>query len=213
MTTIDPAPAYCEDFITTDEDTGADVYEFRCNICATPTIDAPCPDHAPRDVPGLRLVDCDAEPRHWMWIVDADDYGHPCLTCICHEQTESIRALERERDHHWPWRHWRLTGRLASWAYALGIISGYSSSTCPDYEGFWCHRFRRSLRGKRPYVLGWRREKWACILRYRHWPGEDIGCMGRCGKCIPWTCCGSTGYDHVEGCPEDYYQHPTAVPA
>jgi hypothetical protein len=211
VTTTEPTPAYREDFVIDDEVTGREVYEFRCNICGTPTPDAPCPEHAPRDIPGLRLVDCDAQPRHWIWVIDAEDYGHPCLTCICHEQTESIRELEIARDHHWRWRGWRITGWLNSKAYALGITAGASWGTCSQPGHRCCHR-KASWRGKRPYVLGWRREKWACILRYRHWPGEDIGFMGRCGKCVPWTCCGSTGYDHADGCPEDT-RYPTAVSA
>ena len=61
--------AYQEQFVLVDDEyTGPAGTAFACNICGTPVDDQPCPDHAPTAVPGLRLVDCDAEPRHLLWV-------------------------------------------------------------------------------------------------------------------------------------------------
>jgi hypothetical protein len=88
--------------------------------------------------------------------------------------------------------------RVVSRAYVLGIISA-SCWRGGGYGVTWI-----SWRGKRPYVLGFKRIQWYAIphlLRYRHWPLRVWG--GMCGKCGPWQCCGAVGFDHAEGCPEE----------
>ena len=108
------------------------------------------------------------------------------------------------RYHRRSWRRWRITHWLIDKAYALGLISGAGFVSQPHDRGpqaahgiYW--------RGSRPYVLFWPREKWVCLLRYRHrpyWPDGRPIFGGRCGKCLPWPCCGSIDLHHVEGCPE-----------
>lgn len=97
------------------------------------------------------------------------------------------------------WRRWRLTHRLASRAYVLGIISGSGSRGTGDgWELFYI-----GWRGRRPYVLGLEREAWGHpwhFIRHRHWPLMVWG--GICGKCAPWPCCGATGMDHADDCEE-----------
>lgn len=188
----DTLTAYCEEFVTDDEHP-AGLYAFACNICDRSVDDGPCPDHAPTDIPGLRLVDCAAEPRHLLWVVDREDYGVPCFLCIAQEKWDLDRLAQQCR--HWPWRHWRLTGRLASWASALGVISGYGIHYGQGHLG--CRTFPNSLRGRRPYVLWVQRETWRCLLKGRH-RRLDVG--GLCGRCAPWPCCGSTAVDHLPSC-------------
>lgn len=98
------------------------------------------------------------------------------------------------------WREWRLTHQLARRAYVLGVIAGRGLSS----TGHGWRLFHIRFRGKRPYVLGLKREKWGYpwhLIRYRHWPGPIV--WGFCGKCAPWPCCGATGLDHAEDCEAD----------
>lgn len=80
---------------------------WRCNLCGRRTDGGPCPDHAPLHVPGLRLVGCTAEPRHWLFGVDAEDYGMPCWWCAADELQDKVNELTVCR--HWAWRSWRIT--------------------------------------------------------------------------------------------------------
>ena len=95
------------------------------------------------------------------------------------------------------WRRWRVTNWLVAKAYVLGIIAG--SSWCSHPAGGYVNRV--NWRGRRPYLLGLMREEWRCWLVGRHRPGVHVG-FGYCGKCVPWTCCGSTDVDHRAGCAE-----------
>lgn len=104
---------------------------------------------------------------------------------------EIITELLDERDRarharHGVWRRWRVTGRITSWAYALGIIAGSGTTWNGHCNG--CTTF--SWRGRRPYLAGWARERWACLLigrhRRRELPGADI-----CAVCAPCHQCRS----------------------
>lgn len=101
--------------------------------------------------------------------------------------TELLEGRDRDRHaRHGVWRRWRITGRVASWAYALGITAG--SGTTWNGHCNACTTF--SWRGRRPYRLGWTRERWACLLighhRRRELPGTDI-----CAVCAPCHQCRS----------------------
>jgi hypothetical protein len=173
---------------------------WACNLCGASVGDTPCPDHAPTDIPGLALVDCDANPRHWVWYHDGEwhGYGNPCPECRLGEYYEKDRQARRCR--HWPWRRWRISHRVAGWCYTLGVTSGGGSWTYGDgHSG--CMGWLPSLRGKRVYILGVKREVWQC-WRQRHRCGEEVG-FGFCGKCVPWSCCGSEREAHAAGCVED----------
>jgi hypothetical protein len=201
MTTAEllPVTAYREVFVSVEEGTGAEVYAFRCNICDRTLTDGPCPDHAPLDVPGLRPVGCWQQPPHLGWVVDAEDYGAPCPWCERDDCAGRVADLEVARDRHGRWRGSRAASWLLGKAYAAGLIAGYSVGTCRQPGHRWCAG-RVSWRGRRPYVLGFRREEWRCILRYRHWPADPI-IFGFCSKCMPCPDCGSRTAGHETGCP------------
>jgi hypothetical protein len=114
-----------------------------------------------------------------QWIRNRDQYIADLL---------AERAAARHAGHR-AWRRWRLTHRLASHAYVLGLIS----SSGVGYGGGGCNGCLTAIgwRGRRPYILGWRREQWSCLLvgrhRRREVPGEDI-----CAVCAPCWVCRST---------------------
>ncbi|MGI8333433.1 hypothetical protein ACRYCC_26070 [Actinomadura scrupuli] len=189
---LDPgqSPAYLEVFVMDDRPDGNPDCYFACNICERRLDDGPCPDHAPLNVPGLQLVECDAQPRHpHVWMVASEAYDPPCMYCAYELQQGRIDELTRCR--HWGWRRSRLFGRVASRAYGLGVVTGYGTSFGGGpYAHHGCvHGFH--WRGRRPYILGWERWKWNCLFRQRHWPGVFIG-MECCAKCAPCPECGST---------------------
>lgn len=170
---------------------------FICNVCGVTVDDAPCTEHAPLNTPGLILVECDATPRHSRtWVLDSEGFTPPCMYCMYDGLQERVDYLERCR--HWPWRRSRLFWRLASRAYWLGIVSGYGTSFGGGPYGHrgCAHGF--GWRGQRPYILGWQRWKWSCLLRGRHWPGEFVG-LGCCSKCLPCPDCGATS-GCIDGC-------------
>lgn len=118
-------------------------------------------------------------------------------TCeVIAAQSEALRALYAERDRAEHARHkaWLRTGFgrwFARHAYTLGLITGQSWTTSATCSGcvklYW--------RGKRPYILGARREWWSCLLRYRHLyaPLYD-GWL--CAKCAPCPTCQSADPRH-----------------
>jgi hypothetical protein len=120
------------------------------------------------------------ETRQWnrQWNRNRDEY----LADLLAERDAARHAGHRA------WRRWKLTHRLASRAYVLGLISGSGVS----FGGGGCNGcLDISWRGRRPYILGLRREQWSCLLvgrhRRRELPGEDI-----CAVCAPCWVCRST---------------------
>jgi hypothetical protein len=172
-----------------------------------------CPDHAPRNIPGLYRIDCD-NGHGPMWVADGDHcgYGLPCPRCM-YEQTAAdlAKATKRDRCRHWAWHRWPATRLAVRWAYRLGVISGSTWSWgggLVDGAGCdGCVTFRFDLH-PRPYVLGAARSTWRCWSR-GHRRGEEVG-FGFCGKCVPWPCCGATRRAHADGCVEDIDQSAPA---
>lgn len=115
---IDAAAPYLELFVTPDESPTGE-WGFFCNHCGRAVEGVPCPDHAPMAFPGLRLAECDAEPRHILFGHDAQDYGLPCYRCLYQEQIAKERAKHACR--HWGWRRWRVT----RWVVHYLPITGY----------------------------------------------------------------------------------------
>lgn len=115
------------------------------------------------------------------------------LQIALHERWADLEAARHAR--HGAWRRWRLTHRLVSWAYTLGVISGsganFSASCTGCVTVYW--------RGRRPYLLGRSRDWWWCLLVGRHRRREmahEEG--GLCSVCLPcWVPgCGSTDPQH-----------------
>lgn len=167
-------------------------WRLRCSVCRR-EVEHHCPDHAPRDVPGLERIDCDK--GHLMWIPQTDCYPLPCLLCLVNEYAK--RERERNACRHWPWRRWKAFRWLVRQAYVLGVIGGSAMSWGNGCDGC-VHDL--SWRGSRPYILGWPTWKWWC-LRGGHWPGVEVY-AGMCGKCAPCQECGSVDESHRPDCPD-----------
>jgi len=111
-----------------------------CNQCVTRVDNGPCPTHAPlTPPPGLRLVECQTEPRHWLFAHDRDDYGHGCPWCWCDRAASELaplKAAAERREHQWCWLLNRLKRlairlRLAKWWSVGGDPwSARGDSTC-----------------------------------------------------------------------------------
>lgn len=145
---------------------------------------------------GLELVECAAEPRHWpMYLAHVDgQYPGHCLFCQVEEQGD--RLVEYAHKGHRRWWSWRIVRWFSGRAYSLGVISGSSWSNCccslgakPVTRLYW--------RGRRSYLLGVKRETWACLFR-GHRRTEHLGC-GLCTICAPCSECGSTDVRHADG--------------
>lgn len=102
---------------------------WLCNQCDTRIDDGPCPEHAPMEFPGLRLAECDANPKHVLFGHDRDDYGLPCFICLCSEQADELHELREQQRHakhrRWP-RGW-LAHLIATVAYLLRLSYGRST--------------------------------------------------------------------------------------
>lgn len=116
--------------------------------CLTRTDEYPCPTHAPLAVPGLRLVECQAQPPHVLLAVDREDYGHGCPWCWSNEYRDELWALMEatHRYRHGVWRRWKATRRVLRLLHRAGIVRGWSYS-----HGDGCHG---CISG-----LAWRRSK------------------------------------------------------
>lgn len=143
----DPEPAYREGFVCWATDPGSDDFPFDdnhphnkpcdwgwvCSHCTNRVDDQPCPEHAPKDVPGLRLVECEAgEQRHYLFAHDRDDYGHGCPWCWHERVSAELKPLKEaaeRRAHRWCW----LLNRCKRMAARLRLVRIYSyggSSAC-----------------------------------------------------------------------------------
>jgi hypothetical protein len=192
MTTNDLLDSYTEVFVM-DGENGETKPHFECSQCDREVDDEPCPDHAPlTDLPGLRLIECDADPKHYTWVHQRDDYGIPCPWCLLNDQAK--QDAEARQCRHLRWRRTRAFRWLAGMAYSLGVISGSCHSKADGCD--WCVTLY--WRGSRPYILGASRDTWHCWRR-RHRRGEEVG-FGFCGKCVPCPDCTSETASHREGC-------------
>lgn len=102
-------------------------YGWACNSCGVRVDDRPCPAHAPSSVPGLRLVECAAEPKHILFAHDRDDYGHFCPWCEADRLRGELKPLKEaaeRRAHRWCW----LLNRLKRAAVRLHIARPHSYS-------------------------------------------------------------------------------------
>jgi hypothetical protein len=195
---------YYEVFVFPEDDSPV---HFACNTCRRDVTEEPCQDHAPTAAPGLRLVECDASPRHWAFVHDRDDYGAGCPYCWTADYAERERLARQCK--HWGWRRWKLAHWIAGRLYTSGISSGGGSWAMGDgCNG--CLATLPRLRGKRVYILFVMREVWRCWLVGRHRRGVEVG-FGFCGKCVPWQCCGSVREEHADGCPEGDPRDPSVV--
>jgi hypothetical protein len=94
------------------------------------------------------------------------------------------------------------TGRLWCWLAHKTYSIGLSSGGCHSWLSDGTPVTRINWRGKRCYFLGWERQKWRCVLKFHHWPRDWPVAFGLCGRCVPWSCCGSTWRDHAADCTE-----------
>lgn len=101
---------------------------FICNEpeCGWRTDQRPCPIHAPITFSGLRLVECTAEPRHYLFAHDRDDYGHGCPACYGRYLFKRLSELEVCR--HKVWRRWRVTRLLVELGFTVRLIRSHQSS-------------------------------------------------------------------------------------
>ncbi|WP_063023868.1 hypothetical protein [Nocardia niwae] len=146
--------------------------------------------------PGFELIECDATPRHWprYQFTDDDFYPAPCPDCVA--QSYRKQADELKRRYHWL-RHpirGQFAAKVLGKLYSLGVVAGYGT-TGGGPSGCRTCLVGINWRGRRPYILGWPDWKWRCLLKQRHWPGEQ-GYFGLCGKCVPCPDCGTTKVDH-----------------
>jgi len=115
-----------------DHDWAVECYwGWACNQtgCGRDVHDEPCPEHAPlTPPPGLRLVDCTAEPRHWLFAHDRDDYGHGCPWCWSNGADAELAPLEAAAgrwEHRWCW----LYNPVKRLAVAVGIARRWGISS------------------------------------------------------------------------------------
>lgn len=152
-----PAPStYRETFVCWVRDEDDDEYPFShahsggdcdwgwiCSQCTNRVDEQPCPDHAPTSVPGLRLVECQATPRHWLFVHDRDDYGHGCPWCWADRATAELSPLKEAAERHahrWCW----LSGRLKRLAVTAKVAR---FSSCLDFDHA-CHHV--TIKWRRP---------------------------------------------------------------
>lgn len=103
-----------------------------CNAdgCRTRVDEQPCPQHAPIVFPGLRPVECQAEPRHYLYSHDRDDYGHGCPGCYSKWLFDQLVELRQatHRYRHRAWRRWRVTVRAVRLLRRIGLDRGSGMS-------------------------------------------------------------------------------------
>lgn len=97
---------------------------FFCSQCSRPDDGKPGPVHAPREIPGLVLADCDATPRHaHTWFYATEGYPPPCMYCAWQAASDAHKGCEHSR--HWPWRRWKATRWLAIKGHWLGVVRSH----------------------------------------------------------------------------------------
>lgn len=163
-------------------------------------------------------LDLDGEDRYtaatirdWRAVyepVDDDEAREWLAKSIVSDVVERLSYPNRHN-----WRRWSATRWLSMRLYTLGVTSSGGGSTSCGADPFrtWVHdlpRWQSFRPGPRPYLLGLSREARTCLRLIvsgharPHRPGRhDV--WGICGVCSPWPCCGSTTFDHAEGCEGD----------
>ena len=147
---------------------------------------------------GFVLVPCASTPRHWPTysLDDGDTEPANCGTCVYNALAETHRPCEHKQ--HRAWRTWKASRKVAGWLYTLGLLRGFGTTHSRYCNGCLISIHWSLFRG--PYVLFVKRETWRC-WRAWHRRGDEVG-FGYCGKCMPWSCCGSTRRDHTKDCTE-----------
>lgn len=165
-------------------------YRWMCGTCYQVLGDTEqvCPaGHTPMEFPGLKLVDCDATPRHLLFVHTDDGYGGPCPQCQWDAAEERHRGCEHS--HHGRWRSWKLTGRLAYWGARLGLWAGFRAygNLCGGPRA--CHtRFQWGGRWSFLFVTTKQWIRWGHLPRHGHrWALSCHGCdgFGVCDRCSP----------------------------
>lgn len=133
--------------ILADGDQRENEIYFVCATCDTDVTWQPCPEHAPVDVPGLVLAECDAaEPHARTWVLARENgYGTPCPWCLLAD----ARAAHDGCEHalHGRWRSWSVTKRV------LSLLSRVGAAT-------YAARYSKDCRGCRTNIrIGWRRSR------------------------------------------------------
>jgi hypothetical protein len=149
---------------------------------------------------GFELIECEATPRHWP-IYEAyvdGQYPAPCFICERDELDQQLRKVDCERSHR-RWKSWRIWWQINMRLYTLGITSsggGLWMGRC-EFCGIERQHMAPCWRGRRPYILGARREFWTCLRRgHRRSPTD----YGLCSVCCPCPSCGSTNPSHDGDC-------------
>lgn len=144
--------AYREDFVCWASNPGEDFpydheHDGDCQwgwICHQPDCgwradELPCPEHAPTVFLGLRLVECQATPRHYLFAYDREDYGHGCPWCWWERAAAELalfRAAAERRAHRWCW----LSNPVKRLAIRLGVARARSysgSHACWHIDARW----------------------------------------------------------------------------
>lgn len=149
---------------------------------------------------GFELIDCDATPRHWPTYMPYVAGQHPatCPECEHHAVDDALSKMCCERDHR-RWKSWNIWSRISARLYVLGICSsggGVSYGRC-QFCGIGRQHMAPRWRGRRPYVLGVKREAWACLRRGHRRSETDYGL---CSTCLPCPSCGSPEPAHEGDC-------------
>lgn len=156
-------------------------------------------DNPPPAPPGLELVKCEAQPRHWPTYVAHVEgmYPAPCMYCVSADQSRTIAEAKCRREHR-RWKAWRVWWRLASRLYVLGITSsggGVSYGRC-KFCGVTRQHTPPHWKGRRSYILGKPREWWTCLRSGHRYSPMDGHTFALCTVCLPCPDCGSTAQDH-----------------
>lgn len=158
-------------------------------------------DNPPAAPDGFLLLPCEATPRHWpTYVIDDGETGDyiGCPNCVQQAADDAHRTCRHDINHRGPWRRWKLTRKVVSKLYALGVVRGFGTTHGGGCNG--CVSGIHWTWFSGPYVLFVARETWRC-WRQGHRRGDEIG-FGYCAKCIPWYCCGSTKASHADDCTE-----------
>lgn len=182
--TTNTEPAYLESFgclLATDDEgcvhEGECDQDWHCATCRRRLDGQPCPDHAPVVFPGLELVECYAQPRHWLWAYKNDAYGTGCTACQIDSEMDAHRGCAHSQH-----RAWRRLG-LLRWLAGHGYAAGFIRSTGESYGGG-CNGCLTFRWGRSSYVLWKSRDWWGCLLRRRHLFRESP-LDGMCERCYP----------------------------